>query len=94
MWRMFDAMQIDLPTAVRDGDLSTETLGTMMRVCTFCCEQDLCRRFLDASGGSSPAAPGYCPLAPSLKELKKAFPHRVPAPNRACCERVNAGQPG
>lgn len=88
MWQMLEALRVDLPTAVREGELSTDTLGAMMRTCSFCNQQDLCQLFIDVRRKTADKAPSYCPLKSRMTALQDSC--TGPAPERVMVRRVKA----
>lgn len=72
MWRMVQAMQIDLAKPVIDGTLPVARLQQMLRGCVKCPEPDLCARYLDTLADRPAEPPRYCPNRKVLKALGAA----------------------
>lgn len=74
IWTVAKKLGIDLPTVIRDGDLTPEDLTGMLRACAHCWHTRKCARWQE---GRNQAAMGeFCPSAKAVNAL--AQPETTP----------------
>ncbi|MCC5987685.1 MAG: hypothetical protein JJT95_08385 [Pararhodobacter sp.] len=70
MWRMVEALQIDLAPPLINGSLSFKRLQQMLRQCAKCPQPGSCTRFLDRNKTPAADPPRYCPNRRTLLALR------------------------
>ncbi|MCA2011934.1 DUF6455 family protein [Pararhodobacter sp. CCB-MM2] len=74
IWTVAKKLGIDLPTVIRDGDMTPEDLAGMLRACAHCWHGRKCARWQEGSDHAAMAS--FCPSAETVNAL--AQPETAP----------------